>query len=63
LPTFQGWECKPADWHTKTQLARLKMQAIDWGKPDGFVVTMKDTYNVYDVSKCKPIEKSHASGK
>lgn len=60
LPTFTSWESKPADWHTKTALGRLKMQAIDWRKPSGFVITMKATYPIYDQALCTPIEKKHA---
>ena len=63
LPTFAGWEAKPADWHTRTQLGRLKMQAIDWSRPSGYVITMKDTYKVYDIANCKPVEGKIAANK
>jgi DNA polymerase III epsilon subunit-like protein len=58
LPTFAGWECKPKNWHTRTQLGKMKMQA-DWSKPAGYVVTMKDTYPIYNQATCTPVEKAH----
>jgi DNA polymerase III epsilon subunit-like protein len=56
-PTFAGWETKPENWHTMTQLRAMKMQAKEWNHPDGYVVTMKGIYNIYAISKCVPLEK------